>query len=85
MESIVRNPTKRSAGRVSKHEQCVKGGVEVDQIEMLMEQAHGLFGETSIFEVFDLPNHQEVIQTLTEFFGPVDVARWNDILISWTS
>ena len=52
---------------------------------MLMEQAHGLFGETSIFEVFDLPNHQEVIQTLTEFFGPVDVARWNDILISWTS
>ncbi|KJR97314.1 MAG: hypothetical protein VR65_25720 [Desulfobulbaceae bacterium BRH_c16a] len=47
----------------------------MDQIEMLVEQAHGLFGETSIFEVFDLPGHQEIIQTLTEFYRPVDVGK----------
>ena len=45
------------------------------QIEKLVEQAHILFGKTSIFEVFDLPSRQEVIQTLTEFYGPVDVGR----------
>lgn len=47
----------------------------MDKSEMLVEQAHSLFGETSIFEVFDLPNRQEVIQTLTEFYGLVDVGK----------
>ena len=55
-------------------------GVEMDQIEMLVEQAHCLFGETSIFEVFDLPSHQEVIQTLTEFYGPVDMGKVDQYL-----
>ena len=46
-----------------------------DQIEMLVEQAHHLFGETSIFEVFDLSGRREVIRTLVEFYGPVDVGK----------
>ena len=46
-----------------------------DQIEMLVDQAHRLFGRTSIFEVFDLSNRREVIRTLVEFYGPVDMGK----------
>lgn len=54
----------------------MRKGIEMaDQIEMLVEQAHRLFGKTSIFEVFDLPSHQGVIQMLTEFYGPVDAGK----------
>ena len=55
----------------------------MEQIEKVVTQAHCLFGEPSIFEVFDLPSHQEVIQKLTEFYGPVGVGkveRYIDIL-----
>lgn len=51
-----------------------------DQIEMLVEQAHHLFGETSIFEVFDLSDRQEVIRTLVEFYGPVNVEKVDQYL-----
>jgi len=55
----------------------VHEGVEVasDQIEMLVEQAHRLFGKTSVYEVFDLSNRREAIRTLVEFYGPVDMGR----------
>lgn len=46
-----------------------------DQIEMLVEQAHCLFGESSIFEVFDLPSRREALRILVEFYGPVDVEK----------
>lgn len=51
-----------------------------DQIEILVEQAHRIFGETSIFEVYDLPNRLEVISTLVEFYGPVDVEKVDQYL-----
>ena len=50
------------------------------QIEMLVEQAHRLFDKTSIFEVFDLPSRQEVINTLFELYGPVEVGRVDQYL-----
>lgn len=45
------------------------------QIETLVDQARKLFTETSIFEVFDLPSRQEVINTLVEFYGLIDVRK----------
>ena len=47
----------------------------VDQIEIFVEQAHRLFGKTSVFEVIDLPTKQEAINLLVEFYGMVDVGK----------
>ena len=55
----------------------------MDQIDFLIDRAHRLFGETSVFEVIDLPSREEVIATLISFYGPVDFAkvdRYLDIL-----
>lgn len=42
-----------------------------DQIEGLIEQAHGIFGKTSIYEVVDIEDRQTAIKTLVEFYSPV--------------
>ncbi len=47
----------------------------MDQIEFLVDQAHRLFGKTSIFEVIDLPTRQEANKVLVEAHGPVDEAK----------
>ena len=46
-----------------------------DQIEAIVAQAHRLFGETSIFEVFDLEDRKEVLRTLVDFYGPVETGK----------
>lgn len=61
----------------------MREGVTMDQIESLVDRAHRLFGETSVFEVIDLPSRKEAIRTIVKFFGPVDVEkvdRYLDIL-----
>ena len=40
-----------------------------DQIELLIHEAHSLFGETSVFEVIDLPTRQEAAKWLVEYYG----------------
>lgn len=44
-----------------------------EQVEALIEQAHGIFGKTSIYEVIDIEDQQTAISTLVEFYGPVDM------------
>ena len=47
----------------------------MDQIDFLVDQAHRLFGKTSVFEVIDLRDRQGAINTLVEIYGPVDVGK----------
>jgi hypothetical protein len=43
-----------------------------DRIEILVEQAHSLFDKTSVFEVFDLTDRNEIAGILADFYGPVE-------------
>ena len=52
-----------------------------DHVEMLVEQAHRIFGETSIFEVYDMPSRLEVIRTLVEFYRPMDIEKVDQYLV----
>ena len=45
------------------------------QIELLVDQAHQLFDKTSIFEVFDMTDRREIIRTLVDFYGLVEVGK----------
>lgn len=43
-----------------------------DQIDFLIDRAHRLVGETSVFEVLDLQDRQEAYQLLVELYGLVE-------------
>lgn len=43
-----------------------------DRIETLIGQAHSLFGKTSIYEIFDLTGKNQIVEILTDFYGPVE-------------
>ena len=45
-----------------------------DQLEGLINQAHDIFGESSIYEVFDL-DRKEAIEVLYEFYGLLDMDK----------
>lgn len=54
-----------------------------DHIEHLIDLAHDLFDEISVFEVMDLPTKKEASKVFVEFYDPVDmgkVDRYLDIL-----
>ena len=42
------------------------------EVEVLIEEAHRIFGKTSIYEVIDIEDREAAIATLVEFYGPVD-------------
>ena len=55
----------------------------MDQIEFLIDQAHDLFDEISVFDLIDLPTREDAIKGLVDLYGPVDmgkVERYLDIL-----
>jgi len=41
------------------------------EVEALIEEAHQIFGRTSIYEVIDM-DRESAIATLVEFYGPID-------------
>lgn len=45
--------------------------MEDDRVEVLVIEAHQIFGMTSIYEVMDL-DRRLAIKTLAEFYGPTD-------------
>lgn len=49
-----------------------EGNMAEDRIETLVEQAHSIFGKTSVFEVFDLTDRNEITGILVDFYGPVE-------------
>ena len=53
----------------------------MDQIEFLVDRAHRLFGETSVFEVIVLPSREEIIISLISFYGPVDFGKVDRYLL----
>jgi len=46
-----------------------------DKLEDLINQAHDIFGESSIYEVFDFDNREEAIEVLSEFYDPLDMEK----------
>lgn len=47
-----------------------------DQIELLVDEAHKLFGNSSVHEVIDL-EHEEALKFIVEHYGPVDMDRFD--------
>ena len=45
-----------------------------DQLEDLIDQAHGIFGKSSIYEIFDL-DREEVIEVLFDYYGLLDMDK----------
>ncbi|MBU1565092.1 MAG: hypothetical protein KJ630_05625 [Proteobacteria bacterium] len=45
-----------------------------EKIEALVEAAHSIFGETSIYEVIDLED-REAIGVLVDHYGPIDMKK----------
>lgn len=45
-----------------------------DQLEDLIDQAHDIFGKSSIYEVFDL-DRKEAIEVLFDFYGLLDMDK----------
>lgn len=46
-----------------------------DKLEDLVNQAHDLFGESSIYEVMDLDDREEAIEVLSEYYAPLDMDK----------
>jgi len=46
-----------------------------EAIEALVEAAHSIFGETSIFEVIDLEDREAAVGTLVDHYGPIDMKK----------
>jgi hypothetical protein len=45
------------------------------KLEDLVNQAHDLFGESSIYEVMDLDDREEAIEVLSEYYAPLDMDK----------
>jgi hypothetical protein len=46
-----------------------------DKLEDLINQAHDIFGESSIYEVLDLDDREEAIEVLSEYYAPLDMDK----------
>ena len=46
-----------------------------DQLEELIDAAHDLYGEYSIYEVMDLEDRAAAITRMVEMYGPVDLGK----------
>lgn len=51
------------------------------QIERLVGQADFLFGKTSIHEVINMTDRDEIIKTLSEFYGLVEVGKGDEYIL----
>ena len=47
----------------------------MDQIKFLVDQAHDLFDEISVFDVIDLPTREDAVKRIVELCGPVDMGK----------
>lgn len=43
--------------------------METDEIDMLVNEAHAIFGATSVYEVIDSESKEEAIEFLNEVYG----------------
>ena len=46
-----------------------------EHIEALVEAAHNIFGETSIYEVMDLEDRRSAVRVLVDHYGLIDMGR----------
>ena len=46
-----------------------------DQLEELIDAAHDLYGDYSIYEVMDLEDRTAAIERMVEMYGPVDLGK----------
>lgn len=46
-----------------------------DHIGHLIDLAHDLIDEISVFEVMELPTKKEAIKVLVDLYGPLDVGK----------
>ena len=46
-----------------------------EKIEALVEAAHSIFGETSIYEVIDLDDREAAVRVLVDHYGLIEMGQ----------